>query len=194
MRYCGYANELGEAFAAWLPPGGVPLSYAAAILYVVADTYDKTTLAYGKAGRQLGRSSLDTRLTPSLQRLVAGGIAIDTLVWQLCASVAIPGFTIHMVVHYVHEALLAAALRADALHAALTGPPESPVEQALETLHVTMADPGTRELAFKMLPTLLGEAGWLRGLHAPPDTGFMLIQAVHVHANTAVVALFCEPP
>lgn len=25
LRYLGYANELGEAFAAWLFPGGVPL-------------------------------------------------------------------------------------------------------------------------------------------------------------------------
>jgi hypothetical protein len=28
LRYLGYANELGEAFAAWLFAGGVPLSYA----------------------------------------------------------------------------------------------------------------------------------------------------------------------
>lgn len=34
VRFCGYANEVGEAFAAWLPAGGVPLSYAIAILYV----------------------------------------------------------------------------------------------------------------------------------------------------------------
>ena len=31
LRYLGYANELGEAFAAWLFAGGVPLSYAVAI-------------------------------------------------------------------------------------------------------------------------------------------------------------------
>ena len=29
LRYLGYANELGEAFAAWLFPGGVPLRWAA---------------------------------------------------------------------------------------------------------------------------------------------------------------------
>lgn len=28
LRYLGYANELGEAFAAWLFPGGVPLRWA----------------------------------------------------------------------------------------------------------------------------------------------------------------------
>lgn len=38
LRYLGYANELGEAFAAWLFAGGVPLSYAVAIGYVCFDT------------------------------------------------------------------------------------------------------------------------------------------------------------
>lgn len=30
VRYCGYANEVGEAFAAFLPGWGVPASYVAA--------------------------------------------------------------------------------------------------------------------------------------------------------------------
>lgn len=34
LRYLGYANECGEAFAAWLPLWGVPASYAIAIAYV----------------------------------------------------------------------------------------------------------------------------------------------------------------
>lgn len=38
LRYLGYANEAGEAFAAWLFPGGVALSYAIAIGYVCFDT------------------------------------------------------------------------------------------------------------------------------------------------------------
>jgi hypothetical protein len=33
LRFLGYANELGEAFAAWLPPFGVPLSYCIALGY-----------------------------------------------------------------------------------------------------------------------------------------------------------------
>lgn len=31
FRYLGYANELGEAFAAWLPAFGVPASYCVAL-------------------------------------------------------------------------------------------------------------------------------------------------------------------
>lgn len=34
LRYLGYANELGEAFAAWLFPGGVPLRCACVHLRV----------------------------------------------------------------------------------------------------------------------------------------------------------------
>lgn len=33
LRYMGYANELGEAFAAWLPAFGVPASYCIALGY-----------------------------------------------------------------------------------------------------------------------------------------------------------------
>lgn len=48
-----------EAFAAWLPPLGVPLSYAVAISYVLVDTYDKGQRAYKSAERELGsRASL----------------------------------------------------------------------------------------------------------------------------------------
>ena len=42
-----------EAFAAWLPVGGVPLSYAVAIAYVLVDTYDKGHAAYLQAGIEL---------------------------------------------------------------------------------------------------------------------------------------------
>ncbi len=57
------SNELlslyREAFAAWLPPLGVPLSYAVAISYVLVDTYDKGQRAYSSAEKELGsRASL----------------------------------------------------------------------------------------------------------------------------------------
>ncbi|EFN55229.1 hypothetical protein CHLNCDRAFT_23675 [Chlorella variabilis] len=88
LRYLGYANELGEAFAAWLFPGGVPLSYAVAISYVLFDTYDKWQKTEADA-----RLKLTTRALPD-----AVDRGLDTLVWQLIASVAAPGYTIHTVV------------------------------------------------------------------------------------------------
>ena len=46
LRYMGYANECGEAFAAWLPPFGVPATYGVAAVYVLADTFDKAIKDY----------------------------------------------------------------------------------------------------------------------------------------------------
>jgi fission process protein 1 len=87
LRYAGYANEVGEAFAPLVPPIVVPASYAVAITYVVADTVDKTRKAYG------GNKYEADMLTKCA--LIEG---LDALIWQLAASVALPGYTIHQVV------------------------------------------------------------------------------------------------
>ena len=50
----GAIGTCREAFAAWLPPFGVPLSYAIAISYVLVDTYDKGQRAYKAAEQELG--------------------------------------------------------------------------------------------------------------------------------------------
>lgn len=114
LRYLGYANECGEAFAAWLPAFGVPLSYAIAVGYVFTDTGDKFFKAYKKADKELSSMSnpgagVDTG---KLTKLLAGERALDTVVWQLLASVIIPGATIHVVVAMVHS-LLSTGLRLD---------------------------------------------------------------------------------
>lgn len=99
---------ISEAFAAWLPPFGVPLSYAVAIGYVVVDTIDKGLKAYSNAGTELeggavARPDVDVK---KLQLLLSLERATDTIVWQLLASVFVPGFTIHTVVQAAHAALL----------------------------------------------------------------------------------------
>ena len=100
-------KKLSEAFAAWLPPFGVPLSYAVAIGYVVVDTIDKGLKAYSNAGVELEqgvtRPDVDVK---KLQLLLSLERATDTIVWQLLASVFVPGFTIHTVVQAAHAALL----------------------------------------------------------------------------------------
>jgi hypothetical protein len=113
LRYCGYANEVGEAFGAWLPAGGVPASYAVAIAYVLVDTYDKASSAHRKALKLKGDAAAAAAAregvnVDSLITLLAAERALDTLVWQLLASVAIPGFTIHQVVYFMHLALVKA--------------------------------------------------------------------------------------
>ncbi|KAK9796970.1 hypothetical protein WJX73_002036 [Symbiochloris irregularis] len=104
LRYLGYANECGEAFAAWLPIWGVPFSYAVAVSYVLVDTYDKGHLAFLQAGIELSDSVKEVDV-PRLTRLLSFERALDTVVWQLLASVICPGYTIHTVVAIVHYAL-----------------------------------------------------------------------------------------
>lgn len=87
LRYAGYANEVGEAFAPIVPPVVVPASYGVAITYVIADTVDKTRKALG--GGKYSKESINTCA------LIEG---VDALIWQLAASVALPGYTIHQVV------------------------------------------------------------------------------------------------
>ena len=103
LRYLGYSNELGEAFSAWLFPGGVPLSYAVAVSYVLFDTWDKYTKTLADAEEKIvSTSSIDKAKLVSTIGLERG---VDTLVWQLLASVIIPGYTIHTVVGVSSEVL-----------------------------------------------------------------------------------------
>ena len=80
LRYLGYANELGESFKKLIPKSLYLASYAAAIGYVLADTRDKA-LKIKK---------------PSMQFKIAG----DVFIWQMLASVMIPGFTINRICHF----------------------------------------------------------------------------------------------
>jgi fission process protein 1 len=93
--------------AAWLPPFGVPLSYAVAIGYVLVDTADKTIKAYAAANAELADGVVrpDVNVT-TLAALLAAERCADTVVWQLLASVFVPGFTIHTVVGAVHAGLV----------------------------------------------------------------------------------------
>lgn len=78
LRFAGYANEVGESFRYVLPRLLAP-SYGVALLYVAGDTVDKTLRA-----SQLGAETSALAYT-----------AADVALWQLAASVAIPGFAIN---------------------------------------------------------------------------------------------------
>ena len=144
-----------EAFAAWLPPFGVPLSYAVAIGYVLVDTVDKGLKAYARAKQELEGGAVPVRAdvdTGRLALLLAAERSVDTIVWQLLASVFVPGYTIHTVVAAVHaglgplEALPAVQGAAGGL-AALVGAPSGAALLAV---------------ADKSLPTVAGLAGMQR--------------------------------
>jgi hypothetical protein len=57
---------ISEAFAAFLPAGGVPLSYAIAISYVLVDTFDKGRKAKVESMSEFTRkaSALPPTLNP----------------------------------------------------------------------------------------------------------------------------------
>ncbi|CAM1293157.1 MTFP1 (predicted) [Pycnogonum litorale] len=86
LRYMGYANEVGESFRALVPVIFVRLSYVAATGYVLADTLDKSANMY-----RLPWSSTAVRYKKVFHS------AADTMVWQMLASVIIPGFTINRI-------------------------------------------------------------------------------------------------
>ena len=143
-----------EAFAAWLPPFGVPLSYAIAIGYVLVDTVDKGVKAYARAKEELEGGAVPVRAdvdTGRLALLLAAERSVDTIVWQLLASVFVPGYTIHTVVAAVHAGLgpleaLPAIQDAAAGLASLVGAPSGAALLAI---------------ADKSLPTVAGLAGEL---------------------------------
>ncbi|KAJ0406825.1 hypothetical protein P43SY_008847 [Pythium insidiosum] len=89
VRYLGYSNELGESFRPIVPQLVVP-SYLVAFGYVLGDTYDKASKAHTAATSQGASEQKRTAL--------AANAAVDTLLWQSLASVAIPGFTINRLV------------------------------------------------------------------------------------------------
>jgi len=85
LRYCGYSNEVGESFRPLIPRVFVNLSYAIAISYVLAECADKTVKTYKK------HELLGGGLRPAA--IIAG----DVFLWQMFASVAIPGLVINRI-------------------------------------------------------------------------------------------------
>lgn len=146
LRYLGYSNELGEAFSAWLFPGGVPLSYVVAISYVLFDTWDKYTKTLADAEEKIESTRLPKTVDKSkLVSTIGLERGIDTLVWQLLASVIIPGYTIHTVVGF----------SSDALGRALEKNPE--VFQIDLIARIASLPPETvLDFAGKSLPTFIG--------------------------------------
>lgn len=102
LRYAGYANEVGESFRYQFPRLVVP-SYAVSFTYCAADAlttgfsaYYDTEVARNDDGK------IDAKEDKENQQYVrvhdSARAAIDVMVWQSLASVAIPGATINAIV------------------------------------------------------------------------------------------------
>jgi hypothetical protein len=93
LRYMGYANEVGEAFTAFIPEWGVPASYCVAASYVMFDTIDKGQKAYETADEE-------TKIQDALK------VSAETMTWQMLASVFWPGSIIRVIVNMSDTILL----------------------------------------------------------------------------------------
>ncbi|XP_023304008.1 mitochondrial fission process protein 1 [Lucilia cuprina] len=89
VRYLGYANEVGESFRNLVSKNVVRGSYVVATGYAVADTVDKTYKDFKQS------SSVSS----------AGITAVDVFLWQMLASVSIPGFTINRITYFSGQLL-----------------------------------------------------------------------------------------
>lgn len=98
LRYCGYANEVGESFRYQYPKFVKP-SYVVAFGYCLADSvsagYQVMMLEKENDGNEGSRNNkYDVRS----QEKRAAIAMFDTLLWQSLASVAIPGGVINSIV------------------------------------------------------------------------------------------------
>ncbi|KJH40497.1 hypothetical protein DICVIV_13545 [Dictyocaulus viviparus] len=89
IRYLGYANEIGEAFRSVMSVIAVRATYVISLGYVCADALDKSSKVFNTY-----------KDDPKRRRNKVSVAAADTFMWQLFASVAIPGFTINRVCHF----------------------------------------------------------------------------------------------
>lgn len=87
LNFAGYANEIGESFRPVISKVFVHLSYAIAICYVLAECGDKSSKIYQRP------AILGGGLKP------ASKMAGDVFLWQMLASVAIPGFIINRITY-----------------------------------------------------------------------------------------------
>mmetsp|Transcript_1548 Transcript_1548/g.2482 ORF Transcript_1548/g.2482 Transcript_1548/m.2482 type:complete len:171 (+) Transcript_1548:50-562(+) len=107
LRLAGYCNEVGEAFAPLFPKFLLP-SYGVSVLYVLGDTIDKTLIAY--------KSQKDVNKVKCSKLLIEAG---DVMVWQMLASVIIPGLTIKAVAKTASAVCQSAALQKKFSHTLL---------------------------------------------------------------------------
>eukprot|EP00817_Percolomonadidae_sp_ATCC50343_P006398 CAMPEP_0117425366 /NCGR_PEP_ID=MMETSP0758-20121206/5633_1 /TAXON_ID=63605 /ORGANISM="Percolomonas cosmopolitus, Strain AE-1 (ATCC 50343)" /LENGTH=166 /DNA_ID=CAMNT_0005209769 /DNA_START=33 /DNA_END=529 /DNA_ORIENTATION=- len=82
IRYLGYTNELGEAFRPMIPKSWVIGTYVISTGYALGDTADKAKKEWDR--------------TKSSKKTLREGL--NTCIWQLAASVIIPGYCVHTIV------------------------------------------------------------------------------------------------
>ena len=151
---------MGEAFGPLFPPV-VPVSYAVAIFYVLADTVDKAKKAH-KARTYVADAALACCAIEGF----------DAFLWQMFASVVLPGFTIHQVVAIVGQLVDAMDLSGDPLFTTLptvAGLATIPlIVKPLDELAEVGMDMGPRKIWGSFLASSVAEAE--RELDVDPES------------------------
>eukprot|EP00746_Dinoflagellata_sp_MGD_P101629 gnl/MRDRNA2_/MRDRNA2_41429_c0_seq1.p1 gnl/MRDRNA2_/MRDRNA2_41429_c0~~gnl/MRDRNA2_/MRDRNA2_41429_c0_seq1.p1 ORF type:complete len:206 (-),score=27.73 gnl/MRDRNA2_/MRDRNA2_41429_c0_seq1:99-662(-) len=91
LRLLGYTNEVGESFKPFIPRSAYLGSYGIATSYVIADTFHQAWLTHGS----LKNSGNDG--SKKNTNLVCAAAA-DAFVWQMLASVCVPGLVVNRIV------------------------------------------------------------------------------------------------
>ena len=99
LRYCGYANEVGESVRLQYPKFVIP-SYLIAFGYCLADSALATYSVMSEDDDTI--AAKETKRPKNVRAAIAG---FDTLLWQGLASVAIPGGVINLIVRSSRMAL-----------------------------------------------------------------------------------------
>mmetsp|Transcript_35959 Transcript_35959/g.78452 ORF Transcript_35959/g.78452 Transcript_35959/m.78452 type:complete len:207 (+) Transcript_35959:150-770(+) len=110
IRYLGYANEFGESFKSFISTATYRGTYAIATAYGISDALDKgykaklacdefdaRVRANASSGTECSSASGNAVPKADHSKHVAFAVA-DTFVWQMLASVMIPGFIINRAV------------------------------------------------------------------------------------------------
>ncbi len=90
-RYIAYSSDVGEAFRPLVSPAFVRATYGIAYAYVLADV---GFAVYGEHNRSADKADYD-------QRVARAGV--ETLTFQLLASIAVPSLIIHTAVHQAQK-------------------------------------------------------------------------------------------
>lgn len=93
LRYCGYANEIGESFRYQYPKLVAP-TYVVSFGYCLADSVSAGYKVMSEKERDDGTMKNQARSKETRAAIAT----FDTLLWQSLASVAIPGGVINLIV------------------------------------------------------------------------------------------------
>eukprot|EP01130_Rhizamoeba_saxonica_P001123 TRINITY_DN10998_c0_g1_i1.p1 TRINITY_DN10998_c0_g1~~TRINITY_DN10998_c0_g1_i1.p1 ORF type:complete len:176 (+),score=29.71 TRINITY_DN10998_c0_g1_i1:50-577(+) len=96
VRYLGYANEIGESFRKLTSTMFVRATYGVSITYALSDAVFLSRRMNQKHEQSSNK----------LRRAASANAFFETIVWQLAASVIIPGFVINRIVFFSSRALI----------------------------------------------------------------------------------------